>query len=229
MNVLGLIPARGGSKGIPRKNLVQVAGRPLIAYTIDASLGSIAVTRTVVSTDDDEIAEVSEALGAEIAFRRPAELASDSAAAIDVIRHAVGELDASGWRTDVLVYLQPTSPMRTAHHIDAAVQTLEVTGVNTVVSVVEIPHRFTPSALMKLASDGSLMPMGTETLRRQDRPRLVARNGPAVLAMRRDALQQSGLYAGDTRGLLMGPLDSFDVDEESDLIVVDALLRMRSR
>src|ERR687888_2652879 len=134
VQVLALIPARGGSKGIPRKNLATLAGRPLLAWTIDAALGSRAVTRTVVSTEDDEIAEAARSLGAEV-LTRPPELADDDTPMQPVIAHALGELGAP----DVLVLLQPTSPLRRAEHVDEAVELLVATGADSLLSVVEGP------------------------------------------------------------------------------------------
>src|SRR5262245_16834240 len=121
MNVLGLITARGGSKGIPRKNLVPLLGRPLLAYTCEAALASTSLARVVLSTDDEEIASVGRAEGIEVPFMRPAELSRDDTPSIDVAVHAVQWLAThAGWQADALVLLQPTSPLRTAHHIDEA-------------------------------------------------------------------------------------------------------------
>src|SRR5258706_10337909 len=122
MEVLGIIPARGGSKGIPRKNLVRLAGRPLIAYTCDAARGSERLTRVIVSTDDDEIAETARGLGVEVPFMRPAHLAADETPMVDVLLDALATLGrVDNYRPDVIVLLQPTSPLRRSAHVDAAV------------------------------------------------------------------------------------------------------------
>jgi CMP-N-acetylneuraminic acid synthetase len=118
MEVVALIPARGGSKAIPRKNLAPLGGRPILAWTVDAARESRAVTRTVVSTEDEEIAAAARGLGAEV-LDRPAELSADETPMQDVIEHALAELP----RPDVLVLLQPTSPLRRARHVDEAVPT----------------------------------------------------------------------------------------------------------
>src|SRR5207253_4129882 len=131
-----LVPARGGSKGIPRKNLALLAGKPLLAWTLEAARGAESVTRVVVSTDDDEIAAAARHLGAEV-LRRPAELAADDVPMLPVIRNG---LDT--FQCDVLVLLQPTSPLRGAEHVDGAVRLLLETGADKVVSVVEVPHRY---------------------------------------------------------------------------------------
>ncbi len=119
--VLALIPARGGSKSVPRKNLLQVAGKPLIAYSIQHALECSQVTRTIVSTDDDEIAEVSRGFGAEVPFRRPAEFASDTATDFQVFRHALLFLQEQGYTPDLIVHLRPTGPVRRIELIEHAI------------------------------------------------------------------------------------------------------------
>ena len=215
MDVLGLIPARGGSKGIPRKNLALVAGRPLLAWTVDAARDATELTRVVVSTDDDEIAD---AAGVD-ALRRPADLADDETPMLDVVRHAVEEL-----APDVVVLLQPTSPLRRPEHVDAAVRLLLESGADAVVSVVEVPHRYRPDALMDLV-DGRLTPRGTARTR-QEKAVVYARNGPAVLVVRAATLG-SDLYGGDCRPYLMDERDSLDVDTPFDLELAELLLRAR--
>lgn len=233
MNILGLIPARGGSKGVPRKNLAPLAGRPLIAHTIAAALASARLSRVVVSTDDAEIAETARRLGAEVPFTRPAELAADDSGALGVMRHAITALDEQGWRTDVLVYLQPTSPLRRASHIDAAVELLVARAADSVVSVMPVPHQFNPVSLMRL-TDGLLQPylaqgiQGAQPLRRQDKPELWARNGPAVLAATHATLMDLGvLYGPATLPLVMAPEDSLDIDTPFDLALVEWVLARR--
>ncbi len=119
--VLALIPARGGSKSVPRKNLLPVAGKPLIAYSIGHALECTQVTRTIVSTDDDEIAEVSRKFGAEVPFRRPAEFASDTATDLQVFRHALLFLQEQGYTPDLIVHLRPTGPVRRIDLIEHAI------------------------------------------------------------------------------------------------------------
>ena len=215
MDVLGLIPARGGSKGIPRKNLASIAGKPLLAWTVDAARASRELTRVVVSTDDDEIAS---AAGVDV-LRRPGELAADETPMLDVIRHAIYEL-----APDVLVLLQPTSPLRRGEHVDAAVRLLLESGADSVVSVVAVPHRYRPEALMDVV-DARIVPRG-EARTRQAKELVYARNGPAVLALRAGRLGDD-LYAGDCRPFLMDERDSLDVDEPFDLELAELLLRAR--
>ena len=119
VNVLAIVPARGGSKGVLRKNLYQLGGKPLIAYVIRAGITSRTVTRTIVSTDDDEIADVAKTLGAEVPFKRPGNLAGDDVPDFPVLAHAVKRLEEDeNWRADVLVHLRPTYPLITPDDID---------------------------------------------------------------------------------------------------------------
>ncbi len=225
--VLALIPARGGSKGIPGKNLALLAGRPLLSYTCQAALASKRLTRVVLSTDDERIAAAGREMGVDVPFMRPADLATDESPMLDVIQHALQTLDhAEGYRPDVVVLLQPTSPLRRGEHIDAAVDLLLRSGADSVVSVVEVPHQFNPVSVLRLEGE-RLVPYlpGPQVLRRQDKPRVYARNGPAVLASRRATLMEAGsLYGNDVRPLFMGHEESLDVDGPFDLMMAELLL-----
>lgn len=230
MEILGLIPARGGSKGIPKKNIAMLGGRPLLAYTCDAALSSRRLTRTILTTDDEEIAAVGQACGVEVPFLRPAALAQDDTPALPVIQHALCWLQENeGYKPQVVVLLQPTSPLRRSEHFDAAVDLLLETGADSVVSVVSVPHRYNPLSVMKLEK-GRLVPFlaGPPILRRQDKPVVYARNGPAVLVMRPEAtLEQGNLYGVDCRPLFMDEADSIDVDSLLDLWLAECLMRRR--
>jgi CMP-N,N'-diacetyllegionaminic acid synthase len=230
MEVLGVIPARGGSKGIPRKNLVPLGGRPLIAHTCDAARASRSLTRVLVSTDDEEIFGIVQALGLETPFLRPLVLAADDTPMVDVLLDVIATLERrETYRPDAVVLLQPTSPFRRAEHVDAAVDLLASSGADSVVSVVPVPHQFTPSSLMRL--EGSrLLPAveGELRLRRQDKPHLFARNGPAVVAVRTTMLvQRRTLYGPDTRPLIMSREDSLDIDDDYDLQLAELLMAAR--
>lgn len=216
MEVLALVPARGGSKGIPRKNLAPVAGKPLLAWTLECAAAARSLTRIVVSTDDGEIAAA--ASGAEV-LRRPPELATDETTMLDVVRHALAALGPP----DVLVLLQPTSPLRRPEDVDGAVELLVQSGADSVVTVVEVPHGFAPGSLLQLDGD-RVVPLGIPATRRQDKPVVYARNGPAVLALRPERLGDD-LYGADVRGHPMPQERSLDVDTPYDLKLADLLLR----
>ena len=232
--VLGLIPARGGSRGIPRKNVALVHGRPLLAYTCDAALGSRRLTRVIVSTDDDEIAQVGLACGVEVPFRRPADLARAETPSLPVARHALQWLrEHDGWEPDVVVLLQPTSPLRRAGHIDAALDCMEATAADTVVSVVPVPHRYSPYSIAQIR-DGWLrdfweQAVAFERFRRQDTPVLYARNGPAVLACRTRVLLELDSFFGEhVVPYVMSEEESVDVDTAFDLQVAEWLVSRRA-
>jgi CMP-N,N'-diacetyllegionaminic acid synthase len=220
VQVLGLIPARGGSQGIPGKNLAPLCGRPLLAWTVGAACAARSLDRVVVSTDSKEIAATARELGADV-LERPAELARDEVPMRDVLLHALEELG----RPEVLVLLQPTSPLRRAEHVDEAVALLRESGADCVVSVVEVPHRYRPGSLMALEGD-RIVPLGPVPATRREKPVVYARNGPAVLVLRSERIG-SDLYGGDCRPYVMEPRDSIDVDEPFDLELAELLLRAR--
>lgn len=228
-HILGIIPARGGSQGIPRKNLVPLLGKPLLAYTAEAAKASSRLTRRILSTEDEEIAAVGRSLGLEVPFLRPNALATDETPMLEVVRNLLQELASrEKYHPAIVVLLQPTSPLRRAGHIDAAIDLLEKSGADTVVSVLPVPHQFTPSSLMRLEGD-HLVPFvdGPMKLRRQEKPLLFARNGPAVLAVRTASILKQGLYDGVTLPLIMDRRSSLDIDTEEDLEEAASLLRMR--
>lgn len=227
MKILGLIPARGGSKGIPGKNLISLCGKPLLQYTCEAAKGSKILTRVILSTDDQKIADAATDFGIEVPFLRPKELSEDGTPMIDVLLHVLAELAKLKQEPDILVLLQPTSPLRTAEDIDGAIALLQQTGADTVVSVVDVPHRFIPRSLMIL-QDSRLHPYSEQPspLLRQEKQRLYARNGPAVLCLNVAFLKKAKrFYAGDTRAFVMPRERSVDIDEAFDLRLAEMLLK----
>lgn len=228
MEILALIPARGGSKGITGKNLVPLLGKALLSYTCEAAKHSTMLTRIIVSTDDQKIADAAESFGIDTPFLRPPELAGDTTPMLDVILHALETLKTEeNFSPDIFVLLQPTSPLRTGASIDAAVRLLQETGADTVVSVVAVPHQFLPSSLMR-ETNGRLVPYlesGTGPLRRQDKEVLYARNGPAILVCKVSSLLKNGFYVGDTRAFVMSEKESVDIDTPFDLQLAEMLLK----
>ncbi len=230
MRILGVIPARGGSKGIPHKNLALVGGRPLLAYTAEACRQSTTLTRVIVSTDDEAIAAAARALGLEVPFPRPATLAGDETPMLPVVQHALDGMREAGFSADVVVLLQPTSPLRRGDHIDDAVERLAQSGADSVVSVVEVPHQFNPLSVMRLDGERLRSFLDAPTLvGRQSKPRLFARNGPAVLAVRASVVAEGSLYGDDCRPLLMSAEDSIDIDSPWDLALAELVLASRRR
>lgn len=215
LKLLAIIPARGGSKGLPRKNVLPVAGKPLIAWTIAAARASRYIDRVIVSSDDDEIIGTARALGCEAPFVRPAELARDDTPGIAPVLHALSVLPGY----DVVVLLQPTSPLRTVRDVDSCVEQLVETGAPSCVSVCEAECH--PYLAYEKGADGSLQSFIAEraiaNMRRQDFPPAWRLNG-AVYAARVDWLKQAGTFvAAGTIGYAM-PVDrSLDIDTREDL------------
>jgi CMP-N-acetylneuraminic acid synthetase len=172
--ILGVITARGGSKGIPGKNIKPLLGKPLIAYTIEGASASGAFDRIILSTDDAEIARVAREYGCEAPFMRPAELADDKAGHLGVVQHAVTELQKlDGYKPDYVMILQPTSPLRQPFHIKEAAELIIESGADSVLSVAEIPENFSPHKAMVVDAAGGLQlfngnPVRKRVARRQD-------------------------------------------------------------
>ena len=222
---LGIIPARGGSKGVLRKNIRIVAGQPLIAYSIQAARASQVLTRLVVSTEDDEIASVARTLGADV-LPRPAELAGDKTPMLPVVRDVFTTLEAKlGLRFEYGVLLQPTAPMRTSADIDAAVTILRETGADSVVSVYRV-YDHHPARMYRMENE-RLVPLENEPVGRlrQDLPAVYHRNG-AIYAFRRSLIDEiDSLIGPDTRPYIMPEERSVNIDNETDLLLADLLLQ----
>lgn len=214
MKVLALIPARGGSKGLPRKNLLKVAGRPLIAWTIDAALKSSVIDQLILSSDDAEIMEVAKAFGCAVPFKRPSNLASDTASSMDVVLHAINELPSF----EYIILLQPTSPMRTATDIDAAFKLLIATSAPSCVSVTEVEQ--SPYWMYQL-TDGfnlrKLMPEHKHITRRQDLPAAYMLNGALYIAKVDWLLQTKDFTSEGCIAYEMKKENSIDIDSVEDL------------
>lgn len=227
---IAIIPARGGSKGIPGKNLALCGGKPLLQWTAEAALGSACFERVFLSTDESEIRAMGICLGLEAPNLRPPELARDDTPMLPVIRHVLADAEKSGLKVDGVALLQPTSPLRTAVHIRHALTRFKSQNVDALVSVVEVPHAFNPlSVLRREEGTGIVSPAfpsdsGT-ILRRQDKPPVFARNGPAILLLRRTQVDRESFYSGKTLGFEMDAESSIDVDLPRDLAYADWLLR----
>jgi CMP-N,N'-diacetyllegionaminic acid synthase len=221
-SVLALIPARGGSKGVPRKNIRPAGGKPLIAWSVEAAKTSRYIDRTILSTDDAEIADVARQFGCEVPFMRPVELATDKANSMDVIRHALKSLPE---RYDFLVLLQPTSPLRRAAEIDDALERYIASGAKTCVSVCEADKH--PYWMVKMTEGGAVTQLFPPELipdRRQDAPPVFALNGAIYIAPVDHLVAGGDLIVAGTFGYVMPKDRSFDIDTEFDLRIVDFLL-----
>lgn len=234
MIVVGLVPARGGSKGIPRKNITLLGGKPLLAYTAAAASSSQRLSRCILSTDDSEIAAIGREHGLEVPFMRPPELSTDAAASIDVVIHAIEMLSQSGVHADAIVLLQPTAPFRTARDIDNAVQLLERENADSVVSVSEVPSHYSSPWQLSIDGNGGLMlasgrPLKEIVTRRQLLPKAYYRNG-AIYAVRRAIVcEQRSLYGDRCLGYVMPGDGAINIDGPEDLAEAERLIAVRNQ
>jgi CMP-N-acetylneuraminic acid synthetase len=223
MFVLGIIPARGGSKGIKRKNIYLLSGKPLIAYTIEAALKSKKISKVTVSTDDLEIAQIAKKYGAEVPIMRPEELAKDDSPGILSLFHMVEYLENTGTKIDIIVTLQPTSPLRTNRDIDAVIDKLISTNSDSVISVNEVKQ--TPYLMFRVEND-RLKPFFGEEMKinRQALPKVYSLNG-AIYATKRDVLmKQRTVYGEDIRPYIMPEERSIDIDTLFDTKIAEMIL-----
>jgi CMP-N-acetylneuraminic acid synthetase len=227
--VLGLVPARGGSKGVPGKNVRPLAGHTLLEYTARAARESGVIDRIVLSTDSAEIADAGRRAGLEVPFIRPASLAADDTPMVPVIMHALSEIERHAWSPDIIVLLQPTSPLRRPQHVRDAVNALRESTADSVVTVVEVPRHLSPDYVMRI-DDGRLQPFlpeGTGITRRQDARPAYSRDG-TVYAFRRSTLERfGGIYGDDCRPLLIDANESLSIDSPADWDAAERALAAR--
>jgi CMP-N,N'-diacetyllegionaminic acid synthase len=230
MKVLGIITARGGSKGVPRKNIRPLAGRPLLAYTAEAALRAKKLSRVILSTDDREIAETGRKYGLEVPFIRPAELAEDATPTLPVLIHALEELEAAGERYDAVCLLQPTNPLRRTEDIDGCIELLEMSGADSVVSILKVPHEYNPKWVYWLDATGKLILSTGETepvTRRQNLPDAFHRDGSVYVTRSEVILKRNSLYGSEVRGYLMDERYSANIDTEDDWRRVEERIAFR--
>lgn len=229
--VLGVIPARGGSKSVPRKNIRLLGGKPLLAYTATAALAAERLTRVIVSTEDPEVADVARRCGIEAPFVRPAALAADDAPSLGVVQHAVRWLEAQGERYDAVCLLQPTSPFREPHEIDGCIALLMNAGADAAMTVRRVPDEYNPHWTYVRDDRGHLhLSTGEATPipRRQELPVTYHRDG-AVMVTRRDVvLERDTLYGDRVVGYLVDSGPSLDIDTLEDWARAEELLLKRA-
>ncbi len=213
--LLAIIPARGGSKGIPHKNIIDLCGKQLISYTIEAGLKSKYLDFVMVSTDDKDIANISQQYGAEIPFMRPAELASDTSKTLDAILYTINTMEAMGEKYDALVLLQPTQPLRTSEDIDQAIEKYAEHGYKDLVSISEVDDH---PILMRTIEDEKLIPLldTSSTCRRQDMPKYYKVNGCIYINTIKQ-MDENTSFNDNEIPFLMEKSHSVDIDELSDL------------
>lgn len=230
--ILGVITARGGSKGIPGKNIKELRGKPLIVYTIEAAKVAGVFDRLILSTDDSEIAEVAKKYGCEVPFMRPTDLAQDTTPHLPVIQHAVSWLkDNENYSPDYVMILQPTAPLRQAFHIQEAVKIMEEGTSDSVVSVSEVPGHHNPHWQFVIDEDNKLSiftgePLSQIIKRRQDLPKTYTRNG-AIYLFKTELLfrPEPTLFGENARVYVMEDKYSVNIDGMEDWNKAEFLLQ----
>lgn len=219
--VLAVVPARGGSKGVPRKNIRMIGGKPLIGWTIDAARASRYIDRVILSSDDAEIAMVARGLGCEVPFVRDAALAGDAAPTIDVVVDALHRCPGHAW----VVLLQPTSPLRSAEDIDETIDCCMRTKAPACVSVALAQE--SPYWMYTIGDNGAMRPLlaGTSATRRQDLPAVYSLNGAVYVARTEWLLSERTFLHEHTVAHIMPAERSLDIDTEFDIAQLEMILR----
>lgn len=223
---LAIIPARGGSKRLPRKNILDLCGKPLIAYTIEAALKSKSISKVVVSSDDEEILNISKKFGADI-IKRPIDLARDTATTFDAIKHTIDNFE----KYDYIVLLQPTSPLRNEKHIDEAIQLLKEKNAHAVISVCKMEH--SPLWSNTLPKDGSMNNFLEEEIlkkRSQDLEKYYRLNGAIYICRTDKLLKNKDFFIKDyIFAYVMDRESSIDIDEEIDFEIAEFFYCIKNR
>jgi CMP-N-acetylneuraminic acid synthetase len=228
MRVLGIVPARGGSKGIPRKNIAPLFGKPLLVYTADAVRAAKLLTRTVLSTEDEEIACVGRACGLEVPFLRPRELALDETPTIAVLQDVVRSFEAMGEYYDAVFILQPTNPLRRPTDIDGAIELLERSGADSVISFVDVGEKH-PARMKFITAEGKVIdPPFKEQFegqRRQELPVLYLRTGEVYVTRRSVLMEQNSVQGCDCRAWIIPEARACNIDTLFDLFFAEQILK----
>ena len=227
VRILGIITARGGSKGIPRKNIKNLNGKPLLYYTAIEAKKSKKINRLVISSDDDEIISTAVKYGIEAPYKRPKELARDNTPTLPVITDLIRYLKRSeNYNPDIIVLLQPTSPFRKAFHIDEAIDKYMTSKSDSLVSVVKVPHNYNPYSLMQTNYNyiESFLKFDEKNNLRQNKPIFFARNG-AIYIFNMDCIKNESLYGKKIIPYEMSELESLDIDTNWDFELAKILMK----
>jgi CMP-N,N'-diacetyllegionaminic acid synthase len=231
LTTLGIIPARGGSKRLPRKNVRMLGGKPLVAWAIEAARGTRRLSSLVVSSDDREVLDIARGYDPRLALERPAEISSDQSPAIDYVRHALKTLESQGLGPfDAVVIVQPSSPFTLSADIDATVDLLAASKADSAVSVMQLDHATHPLKMKTLQGD-RLLPFLEEERGRMaahELPEIYVRNC-SVYATTRSSIERGQIIGDDCRGYVMPRERSLDINEELDLELAEFLLARRER
>lgn len=222
MEVLGLIPARKGSKGIPGKNIKPLFGKPLIGYTFESAVSSALLTRRLLTTDSNEIAEIGREYGIDVPFLRPSELAGDNSSAFEYIEHCLRFLEVNeGYCPELVVLLQPTCPFRNGQDIDSCISLLKNSDADSVVSVSALPTKFHPNWQFNVSEDGLLHPFsggGWDELAtaRQHLDETYTRNGAVYVFRRKIFNTLNNIYGNKVLAYIMPEERSVNIDDKDD-------------
>jgi CMP-N-acetylneuraminic acid synthetase len=235
--ILGVIPARGGSKAIPKKNIKKMGGAPLLEYIVRTAEKSKYIDRLILSTEDDEIAKVGEEIGIEVPFKRPMQLATDNATGISVIKHALTHLDKMDYWADAVISLQATNPLTKTETIDRGIELWLATGCDSVTTVAEVTKGH-PYITKRLKANGRIenfceIPANAKMHRRQAREKVYYLTGAFYLRSR-ELIEAEGMdshYLGpDSRAIIVDELESIDIDTPFDFEMAEMLInRLRNR
>lgn len=233
--ILGIIPTRGGSKGVPRKNIRSLCGKPLMQYIFNSVKKSKYIDKLVISTEDPEIINVAHSLGLEIPFVRPKELATDTASSISVIKHALKYFDATGLRFDGVISLQPTNPFTSVDTINKVVELWLATSCDSVTTVAEVikGHPYITKRLKpgNIIESFCVIPDGLDISRRQNREKAYYMTGAVYMRSREliEAENMDGHYLGkDSRAIVVSELEANDINSEFDFKMVEWLMSQRN-
>jgi CMP-N-acetylneuraminic acid synthetase len=228
--ILGIIPARSGSKRLPGKNIKLLAGKPLIQWTIEAGLDCCFIDEVVVSTDDADIANLARKLGVTVPFIRPDNLAEDTSSSIDVVIHAIDFFSKRGDKYDFIMLLQPTSPLRNSSHLHDAVQLLNNKGADCVISVCETEHSpLWSNTLDETLNMNSFLREEVKNKRSQDLPPYYRINGAIYLVDVTRLISEKTMFIADSIfAYKMDRQSSVDIDENIDFLLAEAILRNKN-
>lgn len=229
--ILAIIPARGGSKGIKNKNIKKLHKKPLLSYTAKAALNSKYFDKIVLSTDNKKIASIGVKLGFELPFIRPKELGGDDTPMFLVIKHCLNELKKTcKYEPDIIVILQPTSPLRSSTHIDSAIEMFLNNKADSLVSISEIPHTMIPYSAMRLTPKGYLnffLKYDEKKNLRQKKPKFYSRNGALYIFSRECFEKKKSIFGNKILPFLISKENSIDIDDNLDWFIADSLLKSK--
>ena len=228
MKILAIIPARGGSKGVPGKNIKLLGGKPLLAYTSELALQSKYLTEVIVSTEDEPIGEVAKSLGVQVPFMRPMALAQDDTPTIDVLIHALEWYKNQTIFFDAVCLLQVTSPIRTLEFLDKAIEKFIISGCDSLVSVLKVPHEYNPHWTFEVNAEGNLkIATGEAEIipRRQELPTAYHRDGSIYITKTDVLLKEHSLYGKSTAFIESDPDFYVNIDTMEDWEKAEAMIQ----